>query len=559
MTGQSGQVRDRITTAFDAACVDVIRRRMHRPLIAMPGQQLLPRFAQHYQHVLTLPRRARRSLQRQWKRTLGGVALLLALTSGAAFAATMNVVEGVAPDVKVDGECSLIEAIVNANNDAKTQPDCPAGSGTDTINLPAKSKQTLRRAFGAWTDPGTTNRYQIALPQIKSPIIIQSHSSTIERADNSPITLIATILGGGNLTLNETHISGQPSTVVDPYYYGEAVAGCIVNNGTLSLTSSSLRLCASYETGVAALRNGGTATLRKSTVSQNFSFGPYGSAGAIENDGILTLSNSSVTNNRGARINNRGTTTIDATVISGNETGNYDDGRGGGIYNDTTATLTLSDSVVTGNAANQDANAVLNLGTANITKTLTDGLYSAGTLTVTNSTISGGHPAGWDERCAVTFGGNATIIGNYGYYGVCVYGGTLRIHRSVIAGNKTYDWSSSSYIQGELTVIGGTVVANDYNIFGYSGKSGVTGFTPGATDIVPSQPLSGILMPAANNGGIGTTFALAIDSPALNAAPVDALCTATDQRGNPRPQGVKRHGQSLRRHRNRFVQRRRQH
>jgi phosphatidylserine/phosphatidylglycerophosphate/cardiolipin synthase-like enzyme len=41
--------------------------------------ELLPRFAEHYQQLRALRRRARRSLQRQWKRSLAGVALLLAL------------------------------------------------------------------------------------------------------------------------------------------------------------------------------------------------------------------------------------------------------------------------------------------------------------------------------------------------------------------------------------------------------------------------------------------------------------------------------------------------
>jgi hypothetical protein len=40
---------------------------------------LLPHFAEHYQQLKALRRRARRGLQRQWKRSLAGVALLLAL------------------------------------------------------------------------------------------------------------------------------------------------------------------------------------------------------------------------------------------------------------------------------------------------------------------------------------------------------------------------------------------------------------------------------------------------------------------------------------------------
>jgi hypothetical protein len=40
---------------------------------------LLPSFADHYEKLKALPRRMRRSLLRQWKRSLAGVALLIAL------------------------------------------------------------------------------------------------------------------------------------------------------------------------------------------------------------------------------------------------------------------------------------------------------------------------------------------------------------------------------------------------------------------------------------------------------------------------------------------------
>src|SRR5215212_1819339 len=70
--------------------------------------ELLPRFAEHYQELKTLRRRVRRRLQRQWKRSLAGVVLLLALGQGAAVAGTIN----------VDGmTCTLADAITAANND----------------------------------------------------------------------------------------------------------------------------------------------------------------------------------------------------------------------------------------------------------------------------------------------------------------------------------------------------------------------------------------------------------------------------------------------------------
>jgi hypothetical protein len=50
---------------------------------------LLPRFVEHYQQLKALRRRVRRGLQRQWKRSLAGVALLLALGQAPALALSL--------------------------------------------------------------------------------------------------------------------------------------------------------------------------------------------------------------------------------------------------------------------------------------------------------------------------------------------------------------------------------------------------------------------------------------------------------------------------------------
>jgi hypothetical protein len=105
-------------------------------------QEVLRRFAAHYQQLKILRRRVRRSLQRQCKRSLAGIALLIALGQAPALAATIN----------VGGTCTLIRAIVAANNDTAT-PGCKKGSGADTIVLPLRSTQTLttvnNRNYGA--------------------------------------------------------------------------------------------------------------------------------------------------------------------------------------------------------------------------------------------------------------------------------------------------------------------------------------------------------------------------------------------------------------------------
>ena len=131
------------------------------PWLTECGGELFARFAACYAELRALPRSARRALQRRlrapvsWPRScrntyssggrrlqhrmawsLAGAALLLALGQGVGTAATITVTTN-NPNIASDGQCSLIEAIVNANNDAATYPrlrggqwgghDCPAG------------------------------------------------------------------------------------------------------------------------------------------------------------------------------------------------------------------------------------------------------------------------------------------------------------------------------------------------------------------------------------------------------------------------------------------------
>lgn len=106
------------------------------------GSALYPRFVAAYGQLQALPRRVRRALRRRLKQPLAGVALLLALGQEPALAARITVTTR-NPAIRADGRCSLIEALVNANDDAVTHRDCAAGRGIDTITLPAGSTQTL--------------------------------------------------------------------------------------------------------------------------------------------------------------------------------------------------------------------------------------------------------------------------------------------------------------------------------------------------------------------------------------------------------------------------------
>ena len=136
----SPQVRD----AFDEGCRAVFKTHLQRPMVEYKSRDLLLRFAAHYRHLSALPRRMRRTLERRWKCTLSAIALLMTLGQAPAFAAILQVAPNTPPAIKADGKCSLIEAIVNANRNARPHLDCVAGAGAvDTILLPATSQQQL--------------------------------------------------------------------------------------------------------------------------------------------------------------------------------------------------------------------------------------------------------------------------------------------------------------------------------------------------------------------------------------------------------------------------------
>jgi hypothetical protein len=173
-----------------------------------------------------------------------------------------------------------------------------------------------------------------------------------------------------------------------------------------------------------------------------------------------------------------------------------------------------------------------------------------GHVTLENSTLSGN---------TARFGGGG-IYNDYFVRNLTTYMGTATLHNSTIARNTVTSGLgggirnegilelSRSLISGNKgrfgieiyhnTHFSGGVAADNFNLFGAGNYSGVEGFTPGASDIVPAVGVSKIIGPLSPNGGATKTHRLVIHSPAINEAPVDAECPATDQRGYPRPAGA---------------------
>ena len=160
------------------------------PEILRRREELLPRFTAYYIQLRALPRRVRRALQRQWHLPLAGVALMLALGQSPALAAT----------IPVGGSCTLVDAITAANTDTATG-GCPAGSGADTIVLPVGSTQTLTSVNNSTYGP-------TGLPVISSVMTIVGQGSTITRASGAPEFRLLAVSSTGDLTLQETTVSG---------------------------------------------------------------------------------------------------------------------------------------------------------------------------------------------------------------------------------------------------------------------------------------------------------------------------------------------------------------
>jgi hypothetical protein len=471
-----------IAAAWDSQVTEVAQAPWLAEVLILRGSDLFPLFAACYAELRALPRGVRRALQRQvarsralpaifpeWlqkgggsalqhklARSLAGAALLLALLQGATQAATITVTINVT-SINADGQCSLIEAIVNANNDAATHPDCPAGNGADMIVLPTDTHTVTGVNNDTYGPSG--------LPVITSQITISGNGATIVRRGRSAFRLI-TVSHSGDLTLQNMTLSKGNSS-----YWG---GGAAFNSGTLAIESSTIS--GNTADGGGGVKNFGALTITDSTISDNRA---HGAGGVYNKDGMVIIQNSTISGN---------------TAAAG----------GGGVANFSDyfpSIVTIRNSTISGNHAESGG------GVQNVSFYYEN--YSS--LTITNSTISGNKA---DE------GG--------GVYNNDI----LNLKNSLTAGN-------TAGVGAEISN-SGSLTADNFNLFGANGNAGVTGFTPGLSDIVPARgvKVKNILAPLKNNGGSTQTHALVPGSPALDVVSLlDPACAGTDQRGVDRPQG----------------------
>jgi beta-glucanase (GH16 family) len=348
--------------------------------------------------------------------------------------------------------------VTNADNDGpgslRAAIDRIAGGGTISID-PALAGQTLNLNSGPIV--------------VGKAVTINGTGAPGFNIDGGGADRVLIVDAGADVTVNGIDLTNG---------FGFQLAGCVLNNGTLTLEGVTVSGCVmttdagDFWQGGGAVYNGdgATFTLVNSTVSDNNS----GHTGG----GVYSFFNT--------------TTTIERSTISGNVAADV----GGGLRS--LGNVDVVNSTISGNTASADfhGGAVF----------VTDGVMNMVNTTVAENTSTAG--------TADVFVGTFTAAS-----------ATLNLTNTIVQSGP------GSGAACFLAPFGAGAVA--INSLGNNVFSDGTCF-PIASD---QSSIDALLGPLADNGGPTQTHALEAGSPAIDAAD-NAICPATDQRGVARPQGA---------------------
>lgn len=275
-----------------------------------------------------------------------------------------------------DGLCSLREAINNSNSPGTDTSggDCAIATGKDTIKFAVSGTITLTSTLPAIANTSGNSLVIDGTGQI----------ITVSGADEYQVMMVT---AGATLTLNNltiAHGSGTYGggaynagalTVTNTTFLSNVVTvlgGAIYNSGVLMATNSAFSGNGNNSGGGAAVSNQGTMAAINCAFSGN-NGGIFNFAG-----GMATVANSALFDNEvaepgdvgvGGGIANEGTLTITNSTISNNMA----DNSGGGIWSGYFSVLTVTNVTISGNEAFKAAG----------------GLDANGTVTFHNSILSG--------------------------------------------------------------------------------------------------------------------------------------------------------------------------
>ena len=254
-----------------------------------------------------------------------------------------------------DGQCSLREAVASANSDAP-QHDCPAGTGTDTVVVPAGTYKLTRLPS---LSPGgylpLVGNMTITGAGQDATIIDGNKTDRVFGTSSGPTITIEKLTVANGLA-SDPGTFGPGNTFGAPGIKGAEGkdGGGIQNYGTMTLTSVIVR-----DNAAGAGGNGGTSFGNDATGNSTGGTGvggaggPGGNGGGIWNRGSLTIKDSTVTGNAA------GNGGAGSYGFGGNSASGYGGagiggiggpgGSGGGIFSD--GTLVVANSVVSSNKA----------------------------------------------------------------------------------------------------------------------------------------------------------------------------------------------------------------
>ena len=388
-------------------------------------------------------------------------------------------------------------------------------------------------AEGTAVDPSTISSLALQTPVAAGSSLLLDQIRIGGCVDGTVVDSAADS-GPGSLRAALTGACAGSTITVDAALAGETVALStpltVAKDVTLDASAApGLVLDGQGTSRILEVADGVAATLTDVSLTRGYG---YELAGAVLNNGDLTLTRSEVTDSvvetsgnefwkggGGIYTGEGGSLTLVESTVADNT---VNGGPGGGLYGFFGSTTLISRSTVSGNSASD----------------VGGGMRSLGTTDILTSTFSGNTALGWhggalfatDGSVTVTdstVAGNTAPEGTAGGMLVATFGDSsadLTVGGSVVVDNSGTQCSVVDNGGGTvLLTSGGHNVASD-------GTCGA----PAAGDVTVSEP---VLEPLADNGGPTATHLPVAGSVVIDAGDPSAT-PGTDQRGVTRPQGA---------------------
>lgn len=229
--------------------------------------------------------------------------------AGSLAAATITV--NSAQDSLAIAQCTLRMAIINANNDAATYPQCTAGSGADTITFTSAFTITLTIPRANQEDDANSGDLNVT-----QDLVIEGGGTTID----------------GNASDRVFHVSGNPTVTIRNLWLRngrgvEGGGGIWVDGAAVNLENVTISGCvASAEDGGGIkVLNASTLNMVNCTLSGNSTVVHGGAIAIDDGQATATITNCTIAGNNGGFSNTTGgihntgiSCTLRNTIVAGN-------------------------------------------------------------------------------------------------------------------------------------------------------------------------------------------------------------------------------------------------